>query len=278
MLRHLTENAPTRRAGFLFAVAALLVPAVFGQGPATAAASPPQTATPVLEVATIKPVKDPDPNRAHDTTEGRRLFARNYSLRDLIRMAYEVDPEQIEGGPKWITTDKWDIDAEAVEGVNLDEEREEEALLKELLAGRFRLAFHWEKKILPVYVLTVAKNGPKLKSADSNESENSGCPQPGVCTFRKRTLSDFSWYMQYVVLDRPVVDRTGITGQFDFSLKWTPDESQFSRLGWIVKPPADAQTPSLFTAIQEQLGLKLEPEKMPAEVLVIDKVERPTEN
>jgi uncharacterized protein (TIGR03435 family) len=86
--------------------------------------------------------------------------------------------------------------------------------------------------------------------------------------------------MQFVVLDRPVVDRTGIAGAFDFSLKWTADESQFSRLGFLVRPPAEDSSlpPPLFEAIQEQLGLKLEPVKAPAEVLVIDRVERPTEN
>ncbi len=232
----------------------------------------------ILEVATIKPVKDPDPNRTRDTTEGRRLFARNLSLREIITMAYELDPQQILGGPKWFATDAWDIDAEAVEGVNLHEERAEEALLREILVDRFMLAFHWEKKTLPVYVLTTTKNWPKLQAADPNEGENSGCSQPGVCTFKKRTLSNFAWYMQYVVLDRPVVDKTGIAGEFDFSLKWTPDESQFSRLGWMIKPAPESSAPSLFIAIQEQLGLKLESVKAPVDVLVIDHVEQPTEN
>jgi uncharacterized protein (TIGR03435 family) len=232
----------------------------------------------ILEEATIKPVKDPDPNRTRDTTEGRRLYARNLSLRELITMAYKVDPKQIEGGPKWLATEAWDIDAEAVEGVNLHDEREEETLLREILADRFRLAFHRAKKTLPVYVLTIAKNGPKLQAADPNEGENSGCPQPGVCTFKKRTLSNFAWYMQYVVLDRPVVDKTGIAGQFDFSLKWAPDESQFSRLGWMVKQPEDSSVPPLFVAMQEQLGLKLESVNAPVDVLIVDHVERPSAN
>jgi uncharacterized protein (TIGR03435 family) len=246
----------------------------------TAAAATAQAATPVLEVATIKPVKDPSPNNMRDRTEGRRLTARNVTVRDLIMMGYELDPGQILGGPAWMGSDEYDIDAEAVEGVDLDNERKEEMLFRELLADRFKLTFHHEQRTLAVYLLVVAKSGPKLKSADPQGVENSACEHAGVCTFRKRTLSDFARFMQFVVLDRPVVDKTGIAGTFDFTLKWTPDESQFSRLGLFYRPPAEDSSlpPPLFKAIEEQLGLKLEPEKIPAEVLVIDKVERPTAN
>lgn len=236
-------------------------------------------ATSVLEVAAIKPVKNPGPDM-QDRTDGRRLTARNVTVRDLIMMGYEIDPGQIADGPAWMATDEYDIDAEAVEGVDLDNEREEEKLLRELLADRFKLTFHREQRIRAVYLLVVTKNGPKLKPANPAEVENSACERPGACNFTKRTLVDFARFMQFVVLDRPVVDRTGIAGTFDFSLKWTPDESQFSRLGLVFRPPAEDSSllPPLFEAIQEQLGLKLEPEKIPAEVLVIDHVERPTEN
>jgi uncharacterized protein (TIGR03435 family) len=179
-----------------------------------------------------------------------------------------------------MATDEYDIDAEAVEGVQLDDQQKEEMLLKDLLADRFKLTFHYEQRTLAVYLLVVTKNGSNLKHADPDEVENSSCERPGTCNFRKRTLSNFARFMQFVVLDRPVVDRTGIAGEFDFSLKWTPDESQFSRLGLRFRPPAEDSSlpPPLFEAIQEQLGLKLEPAKAPAEVLVIDHVERPSEN
>jgi uncharacterized protein (TIGR03435 family) len=233
----------------------------------------------VLEVATIKPVKTPDPNNMRDHTDGRRLMARNMTVRDLIMIGYELDPGQIQGGPAWVASAEFDIDAEAVEGVQLNNEREEELLFQELLADRFKLTFHHEQRTLAAYLLVVAKSGPKLKLAGSDEAENSGCERLGVCHFKKRTLSDFARFMQFVVLDRPVVDRTGIEGAFDFALNWTPDESQFFRMGILPRPPADnPNAPPLFEAIQEQLGLKLEPEKIPAEVLVIDHVERPTEN
>ena len=215
-----------------------------------------------------------------DHTEGRRLTARNVTVRDLIMMGYELDPGQIANGPAWMATDAYDIDAAAVEGIDLSNDQEEEKLFQELLANRFKLIFHHEQRTLAVYLLVVAKSGPRLKSADPQGVENSGCEHPGECAFRKRTLSDFARFMQFVVLDRPVVDKTGIAGAFDFSLKWTPDESQFSRLGLPFKPPADnvSAPPPLFDAIQEQLGLKLEPQRAPVDVLVIDHVERPSPN
>ena len=244
-----------------------------------AAALPAQAAPPVLEVAAIKPVKNPSPNNMQDRTEGRRLLARNTSVRDLIMMSYELDPRQVLGGPAWVASDEYDIDAEAVEGVQLNDQKQEKSLIRQLLTERFQLAFHREQRTLPVYLLVVAKNGPRLKAADPNEIENSGCEHLGACTFKKRTLSDFSRFMQFAVLDRPVVDKTGIAGEFDFSLNWTPDESQFSRMGILPRPPADnANAPPLFAAIQEQLGLRLEAVKAPVDILVIDRVERPSEN
>ncbi len=164
--------------------------------------------------------------------------------------------------------------------VDLSNDQEEEKLFQELLANRFKLIFHHEQRTLAVYLLVVAKSGPRLKSADPQGVENSGCEHPGECAFKKRTLSDFARFMQFVVLDRPVVDKTGIAGAFDFSLKWTPDESQFSRLGISYQAARRGfqLPPPLFEAIQEQLGLKLEPQRAPVDVLVIDHVERPSPN
>ena len=249
----------------------------FGQAPSPLAAAPAATVAPEIEAATIKPVKEPNPNNMHDRTEGRRLSMRYTSLRDLMMMAYEVDPRQIVGGPAWVATDEYDIDLVVADGVQVNQC--EEAILGELLADRFQLKFHREQRVMAVYVLEVAKGGPKLKAADANDVENSGCEHLGVCSFRKRTLANFARFMQFVVMDKPVVDKTGIAGTFDFELKWAPDESQFNGMGFRVPvPDGTAPLPGLFTAIQEQLGLKLEPQKIPAEVLVIDHVERPSEN
>jgi uncharacterized protein (TIGR03435 family) len=249
----------------------------FGQAQSPPAAAPAASVAPVIEAATIKPVKEPSPNNMHDRTEGRRLSMRYTSLRDLMMMAYEVDPRQILGGPAWVATDEYDIDLVVADGVQVNQC--EEAVLAELMADRFQLKFHREQRVMAVYVLEVAKGGPKLKAADANSVENSGCEHLGVCNFHKRTLANFARFMQFVVTDKPVVDKTGVTGEFDFTLKWMPDESQFNGMGFRVPvPDGTAPLPGLFTAIQERLGLKLEPQKIPAEVLVIDHVERPSEN
>ena len=277
MLRNLIAIAPMPRTRFLFAVAALLVPAIFGQAPATPAAAPAQTASPEFEAATIKPVKNPDPSRTRDREEGRRFSAYSVTLRELIMMAYRVDAREIAGGPAWMETDEYDIEAVAGEGVQVNEHLGE--MLQKLLADRFQLALHREQRTLSVYALTVAKGGSKVKAAESG-GRGASCEHMGVCSFRSVTLAHFVRWLGFVVLDRPVVDKTGIVGTFDFNLRWTPDESQFSAVG--LRAPAAVDNanapPPLFEAIEEQLGLKLEPEKMPAEVLVIDKVERPSEN
>jgi uncharacterized protein (TIGR03435 family) len=248
-----------------------------GQAPSPPAAPATTTTAPEIEAATIKPVKEPNPNMMHDRTEGRRLSMRYTSLRDLMMMAYEVDPRQIVDGPAWVATDEYDIDLVVAEGVQVNQC--EEAVLAELMADRFKLKFHREQRMMAVYVLEVAKGGSKLKAADANSVENSQCEHLGACSFHNRTLANFARFMQFVVMDKPVVDKTGIAGEFDFTLRWTPDESQFNGMGFRVPvPDGTAPLPELFTAIQEQLGLKLEPQKTSTEVLVIDHVERPSEN
>lgn len=234
--------------------------------------------SPEFEAATIKPVKEPDPNRMNDRTDGRRFTTRNTTLRDLMLMAYGVDRQQIAGGPAWIVADEYDVDAVAGEGQMADHREE---MLQRLLADRFHLTFHREQRELSVYVLTIAKGGPKLKAADPNVPSNgASCQRPGVCTFMGEPLAHFARWMGFVVLDKPVSEKTGLSGTFDFTLNWTPDESQFAGMGIRVPPPVDNPNapPGLFTAIEEQLGLRLEPQKIPSEVLVIDHVERPSEN
>ena len=265
------------RVGFC-AVATILVAMGGSSGRAQSAvtASSSQKVSPEFEVATIKLVKDPSPGRLHDRTEGRRFSTRYTTLRDLIMMAYMLDPRQIAGGSAWMSTDEYDVDAVAPEGVNLQDERE--AMLQKLLADRFKLTFHREQREISVYVLSVGKSGPKLKLAGP-DGHGASCERLGVCNFRNEPIEHFARWMQLVV-DKPVVDKTGLTGTFDFELKWTPDESQFTSMGIRVPTPTDNPNapPGLFTAIQEQLGLKLEPQKTQSEVLVIDHVERPSEN
>ena len=246
------------------------------QGSAAGASS---VANPALEfeAATIKLVKEPSPGRMQDRTDGRRYSTRFTSLRDLIMMAYGLDPRQVVGGPAWMTADEYDIDAVAPEGVPTAGNWN--VMLQKLLVGRFQLTFYHELREMNVYALMVAKGGPKLKAADADEGHSSGCERLGICNFRGEPLEHFAYWLQ-LVMDKPVVDKTGTAGKFNFSLTWTPDETQFTSMGIRVPPAADNPNapPELFTALQEQLGLKLEPQKTQAQVLVIDHVERPSEN
>jgi uncharacterized protein (TIGR03435 family) len=245
------------------------------------AATPAATVSPEFEAATIKPVKEPNPNRMHDSEEGRRFLTRYTSLSDLIVMAYELDRRQVAGGPAWIASDEFDVDAVG-DGIGKQDGNQMvwQEMLQRLLADRFKLTSHWEDRELSSYELVVAKGGPKLKAADANGQSNKGCRGLGNCFFIKVPLSEFSRFMGFVVLDKPVVDKTGLAGEFDITLKWTPDETQFASMGVHVPTPVDNPNapPELFTAIQEQLGLKLEVRKTMTKVLVIDHVERPTEN
>ncbi len=236
-------------------------------------------ANPEFEVATIKPSDPSQPGRAF-TLRGRHVITINMNMNDLITIVYDLHAKQIVGGPAWFGTDKFDIDGVPdVEGQPNQEQAE--VMLQKLLADRFKLTFHRDKQELSVYALVVGKDGPKLtKSADPNGLPGLMFRGPGVLPARNATMADLAGVMQRVVLDRPVVDQTGLKGRFDFELKWTPDESQYGGRGIQVPPPVDNADapPDLFTAIQEQIGLKLESTKAPVDVLVIDHVEKPSPN
>ena len=237
-------------------------------------------ANPNFEVATIKPSKPDEQGKAF-LWRGGQLITINTTVNDLIKFAYGVQEKQIIAGPDWLSSQKFDIAGKAdVPGTpNSDQLK---GMMQKLLADRFQLKFHRDKKEMSAYVLTVAKSGNKMKQDTGNPK---GLPalffrQLGVLTVQNATMADFTGLMESAVLDRPVVDQTGLQGRWDFILKWTPDESQFSGMGIKVPPPTDAADapPPLFTAIQEQIGLKLEAEKAPVEVLVLDHVEQPSAN
>jgi uncharacterized protein (TIGR03435 family) len=156
-------------------------------------------------------------------------------------------------------------------------------MIQKLIVERYKFTFHRDKKELSVYVLSVAKTGPKLTKS---EGDPNGLPglffrgRPGDLGVRNANMADFAGLLQGAVLDRPVVDQTGLTGRFDFTLNWTPDDSQFAGMGAKIPPPTDGANapPSLYTAIQEQIGLKLDATKALADVIVIDHLEKPSEN
>jgi uncharacterized protein (TIGR03435 family) len=156
-------------------------------------------------------------------------------------------------------------------------------MMQKLLADRFQLKFHREKKELSVYALTVLKGGPKFSKSERDPDSLPGLFFRGPGTnlnVTNATMAQFASLMQSAVLDRPVVDQTGLNEKYDFILKWTPDQGQLLGLGGPPPPPPDPgdAPPDLFTALQQQLGLRLESTRAPADVAVIDHVERPSEN
>jgi uncharacterized protein (TIGR03435 family) len=235
---------------------------------------------PGVEVATIKPSK-PDEQRRLITYRGRELVIVGFTLNDIIKFAYGVQEKQIVNGPDWLGTDRFDINAQP-DQPGMPNGDQIKSMLQKLLADRFKFKFHRDKREMSAYVLTVSKAGTKMtKSSDDPKGLPGLFFGPiGTLHVRNATMANFTELMQSAVLDRPVVDQTGLDGKWDFILKWTPDESQFAGLGVKVPPPSDAADapPPLFTAIQEQLGLKLEAEKTQVPVLMIDHVDHPSPN
>jgi uncharacterized protein (TIGR03435 family) len=240
-----------------------------------------------FEVATIKP-SDPSAAGKLFTMRGREFLTMNTSLSDMVVFAYGIHAKQIINAPAWVETDKFDVTGkpEGEGQPNLDQYR---VMIQKLLADRFKLTFHRDKKELSVYTILIGKNGPKLTKSegDPNDPPSLLFRGLGMLPAQNASMAEFAGVMQSAVLDKPVLDQTGLTGKFDFTLSWMPDEFQFAGLGVRVPPPGDprvtigpgrAGPPDLFTAFQEQLGLKLESTRAPAEVFVIDRVEKPSEN
>ena len=232
----------------------------------------------VFEVATIKPSKPGNPGKAF-TMRGRQFVTINTNLREIITFAYDMHPRQVVGGAGWLDSDFYDIQAEP-EPQGMPNTKQIKVMVQKLLADRYKLAFHREKRELSAYAIVVGKGGPKMAK---NDSDPNGMPGMffrglGVLPVRNATMADFATVLQNPVLDRPVVDQTGLTGRYDFLLKWTPDASQFNGMGANAKHDDADAPPDLFTAMQEQLGLQLKSVKAPVDVLVIDRVEKPSEN
>lgn len=235
-------------------------------------------AHPAFEVATIKPAP-PGERRSMFSFRGTELVVQNLSLNDLMKFVNLVQGREIIGGPSWMSTDRWDIEAKP-DTPGMPSQAQLRVMIQKLLADRFALRFHEEKREMAAYALTVGKDGPKMtKNTDASELGGFSMGPLGVMHAGGATMKDFAQVLQGDILDRPVVDQTGLQGRWNFTLQWTPDETQFP--GARVPRPAEDDTnplPPLFTAIQEQLGLKLEAEKADVPVIVIDHVEHPTPN
>ena len=234
----------------------------------------------VFEVATIKPSIPDRPGKIF-TVKGRQVITINTTTADLITFAYDLHAKQIVGGPPWMESEKYDVTGQP-EGQGVPSRAQLSAMVRKLLEDRFKFTFHREKRELGVYAITVVPGGPKLTKNDTNPNGLPGLFFKGLGTLPavNAMMSDLAMAMQTAVLDRPVVDKSGLQGRWDFTLRWTPDESQFQGMGVRVPPPSNDPDapPGLFTAFQEQLGLKLESTRAPVEVLVVDRVEKPSEN
>ncbi len=237
-------------------------------------------ADPEFEVATIKP-GDPSRPGKGITVRGSDVITLNTTLEDLITMAYGFHPKQIIEAPSWLQSEKFDITGRP-DTPGRPSAEQIKIMMQKLLADRFQLKFHRDKKELSVYVLMVLKGGNKLSKSARDPS---GLPSlifrgPGTNLFvTNGTMEQFTNLLQNRVLDRPVVDQTGLSEKYDFSLKWTPDQGQFPEFdGTPPAAPDPDAPPDLFTAIQQQLGLKLSSTKTSADVIIIDRVEKPSEN
>jgi uncharacterized protein (TIGR03435 family) len=233
-----------------------------------------QESTTAFEVASVKPNDSGAPRSGTSTPPGGRFEGTNVTLQQLIKVAYDVRDVQIVGGPAWVKSDRFDVTGKIPDGApptNVPE------MVKSLLSDRFRLIIHREAREQPVYALVLArpdrKLGPALRMTNcvgngcgnmsTNENNGSGAVR-GV----SRSMSDIAaWIADRV--DRDVVDRTRLGENYDFELKYMS-----ARVGGAL--PSGDMPPSLFTALQEQLGLKLEGTRAPVEFIMIDRAERPT--
>lgn len=227
-----------------------------------------QSATaPVFEVASIKPSKAEEGHSSWTSRHGN-LDMHNMSLRAIILAAYDIKDYQLTG-PDWLEKERFDIVAKAP---SVTEDGAMPRLMQGLLADRFHLAVHRETKPVPAYALVIAKGGLKIHEVEPgvNSSNNSRRGNDGIIRLTAQRVSmERLAAMLLRTLNRPVVDRTGLTGVFDFKLEWAAEE----------KTDAAAAGPSIFTALPEQLGLKLQPDKLPLELLVVDGCDKvPTEN
>jgi uncharacterized protein (TIGR03435 family) len=221
-----------------------------------------------IRVATVKP--SATEGQPLLQIRGRRFVTAGTTIVDLMKYAYNIHADQIVDGPAWLGKDRFDVvvDPESETRSSSDNMK---LLIQELLAERFHLAVNRETRELPVYALILLASPPKLTptTSDPNGPPAGGYMPPGTLEVSNASLANFATFLQRYVTDRPVVDQTGITGRYEFVLRWTSDDG-------VSNSPNSA--PGLFTAIQEQLGLKLKPVRAKAEVLVVTHVEQPSDN
>jgi uncharacterized protein (TIGR03435 family) len=252
----------------------------------------PQTANPALlpayDVASIKPSKADDGSTL--LFRPGAFTAKGMTLKSLIKEAYGIEDDQISGVPKWVGSQTYDIEAkvDGADAATLEKLSDDQfkLMFQSFLRDRFQLKVHWETKELPILALVVAKGGPKLQQAKAGDTYPDGIKGPdgkpaghaGMMMWGRGRLTGQGIPISNLVppltqeLGRIVQDKTGLTGKYDIELHWTDDAAPDSRAA------SDSPGPSIFTAMQEQLGLKLESQKAPVQVVLIDHVEQPPPN
>ena len=294
------------------AAACLLVAGVAPLRAASQAAQIPSAqsaAVPAFDVVSIKENRSGEMGQRINRQPGGRIITSNYSVRALLLFSYGLQPQQLIGGPDWIDSARYDITAQASGEFPITEPGTvgpPQLMMQRMLAERFQLGVHTETRELPIYALTLARRdgrlGPRIATAAidcqtalteamKKAQSGGGPPQspqragggPGCgMTFDGRRVTAGGMSMEALArslagqVGRLVINRTGLMGGFDFDLEFAPDPTMIPAGAQL--PPPDANAPSIFTALEEQLGLRLEATRGPVEVLVIDRVERPTEN
>ena len=230
-------------------------------------------ADPDWQVVAVRPSNPSDTKDQHVDLRGRHVLFGDTTVEQFLLLGYFLQKSQLTAEPDWAKTERWDVDG-VPDAEGQPNVAQIQALMRKILTERFGLKAHHEQRELPMYALTVAKNGPKMRPNTSDpdgmldqQNDESGNGRD-VERVKNASMSELVLILEYRV-GRPVVDQTGLKGRYDFNLQWTTDEARMT--------DSDAP-PGIFTAIQQQLGLKLEPVKAPADVMVVDKIERPGVN
>ena len=227
-----------------------------------------------FDAASIKPARPGQRGYSIRPLPGR-VSAQNVTLQELIGEAYHVFDFQVAGGPKWIDSDRYDVEAKAAGGA-APSQKELRNMLQGLLAGRFGLQVRRESKEMPIFVLEPDKGGPKVEAAKHPDQP------PMFRVFQRRQITAENAPLEYLtetltwVTGRPVIDRTGLAGSFDYKLEWAPDELQLQSSEAPVE--TDGKAPPLDGALQHAMGLRLVAQRGPVDIIVVEKAERPAAN
>jgi uncharacterized protein (TIGR03435 family) len=245
---------------------------------------------PSFEVASIRP-SDPDSQLKIDFAAGGRLIVTHATLRFLIKIAYDISDDQIAGGPGWMNSARFDVQGKPAVATAGDPQTmtKDQILLfhepirlrlQRLLADRFQLELRKESKPMPIFALVTAKNGPKMKrDSETGDAEMTTGSGRGILTAKRADMASLARFLSEGQTGRPVVDMTGLTGKFDFRLEWTPDPSLNGPMAPNVQQPvADPGGISIFTALQQQLGLRLDPRTGTSDYVVVTRAEMPSAN